>query len=740
MMKRLLVFSTALTALSCYTALASTFTVINTNASGAGSLLQAILDANAHPGADTIVFNIPGAGVHTIHPGFGIPVQDSVVIDGYTQPGASVNTHTNDDNAKLLIELSGPSLDIFANNCTVRGLVLNGFGGGILVSSSGNKVTGNFIGTDPTGMTAVPCQIGVSVAGSSNPANNTIGGLTPADRNVISGNNNYGVALGQGAPSNTVMGNFIGIKADGKGALPNVQVGILDQIPGSTIGGTAAGAGNVISGNHLGIQVNVSGVTIQGNKIGTAADGVAPLGNGLGIEIPPTVFNTLIGGTVPGAGNIIAFNKSTNPAAVVDSGIGIIVVGGSGHSILGNSIFANTNTVPRGTGSGPAPALGIDLFNGTIGVTPNDAGDTDTGANNFQNFPVLTSVTAGPANTVITGTLNSAASTTYRIEFFANTAVDPTGYGEGEIFIGFTNVTTDLSGNASFNVNLAKDTRGKLVTATATAPDGSTSEFSAAVPIGQFLNLSTRLRVLTGNNVAITGFTITGSSNMNVLMRALGPTLGRPPFNVPGVLADPTLALQKGLTTLAPNDNWKNTQQNVIAATGKAPPDDLESAILMNLPPGAYTGVVAGKNGGLGVALVDIYDLDGGMSGSQLTNLSTRGFVDIGANVMVAGVVEANGVIRMLLRALGPTLSQFGVTNVLADPMLEIHDAQGALIASNDNWHDTQAADIQATGKAPPNALESAILIVIPPGNTTAIVRGKNNGIGNALVDAYKLP
>jgi len=279
-----------------------------------------------------------------------------------------------------------------------------------------------------------------------------------------------------------------------------------------------------------------------------------------------------------------------------------------------------------------------------------------------------------------------------------------------------------------------------VVTATATAPDGSTSEFSAPV-IGQFLNLSTRLQVLTGNNVAIIGFTITGNSNMNVLMRAIGPTLGRPPFNVPGSLADPTLALQHGPTTLLTNDNWKNTQQADISATGKAPPDDLESAILSkNLLPGAYTGVVAGKNGGTGVALVDVYDLAGGMSGSQLTNLSTRGFVDVGANVMVAGVVGGNnGAIRMLFRALGPTLSQFGVTNVLADPMLEIHDAQGAVIASNDNWHDMQAADIQATGKAPPNVLESAILIVQPAGNTTAIVRGKNNGTGNALVEVYRI-
>ena len=233
MMKRLLVFSTALTALSFYSVLASTFTVINTNDSGAGSLRQAILDANAHLGADMIVFNIPGSGVHTIKPATNLNVGDSVVIDGYTQAGASVNTLANGDNAKLQIELAGPGvLAIFgANNCTVRGLVINQSGGaGILIGSSGNKVIGNFIGTDAEGMTAKPCVEGIAIIGSPSLANNTIGGLTPADRNVISGNSLAGVSLDEGAPSNIVIGNFIGTNAAGTGALPNLQEGVLDGI------------------------------------------------------------------------------------------------------------------------------------------------------------------------------------------------------------------------------------------------------------------------------------------------------------------------------------------------------------------------------------------------------------------------------------------------------------------------------------------------------------------------------
>src|SRR5262249_48528450 len=161
-------------------------------------------------------------------------------------------------------------------------------------------------------------------------------------------------------------------------------------------------------------------------------------------------------------------------------------------------------------------------------------------------------------------------------------------------------------------------------------------------------------------------------------------------FNVPGSLSDPTLALQNGPTALATNDNWKSTQQAAISATGKAPPDDLESAILSNLAPGAYTAVVAGKNAGTGVALVEAYDLDHAV-GTTVTNLSTRGFVGVGANVMIGGFVGANAVTHVLIRALGVTLSQFGVPNVLADPMLDVRDAQGTSLASNDNWQDTQA-------------------------------------------------
>jgi len=258
------------------------------------------------------------------------------------------------------------------------------------------------------------------------------------------------------------------------------------------------------------------------------------------------------------------------------------------------------------------------------------------------------------------------------------------------------------------------------------------------LPSAQLLNISTRLRVQTGDNVLIGGFIVTGSNNKQVLLRALGPTLSQ--FGVSGVLADPTMELHNGTgALLASNDNWKDTQQSAIAATGLAPPNDLESAILHTFTPGSYTAVVRGKNNTTGVGLVEAYDINKAVD-TTLTNISTRGFVSTDQNVMIGGFISGNGIVRVIVRALGPTLSQFGVPNILADPTLEVRDVNGTLLASNDNWQDSQQAEINASGFAPPDTKESAIIIVRPAANTTAIVRGKNNTTGNALVEAYILP
>ena len=330
--------------------------------------------------------------------------------------------------------------------------------------------------------------------------------------------------------------------------------------------------------------------------------------------------------------------------------------------------------------------------------------------------------------------------TTYRLEFFANDTIDPTGYGEGQTFLVALNPTTNANGHIGFSFQ-TPTTIGpnQRLTATATDPNGNTSEFSGA--IGQLLNISTRLNVQTGAKVLIGGFIIDGLESKSILVRALGPTLGQPPFNLSGVLGDPTLALYQGGTQLAANDNWADTQESEINATGKAPPNVAESAILQPLAPSAYTAILSGKNATTGVGLVEVYDLAPD-SNSTLANISTRGFVETGSSVMIGGFIVQNGIQKVIVRGLGPTLGQppFNVPEALADPVLAIFDANGQQIASNDNWQDSQAAEIQATGKAPPNNSESAIVITRPAGNTTAILSGKNNTTGNALVEAYILP
>ena len=259
------------------------------------------------------------------------------------------------------------------------------------------------------------------------------------------------------------------------------------------------------------------------------------------------------------------------------------------------------------------------------------------------------------------------------------------------------------------------------------------------------LNISTRMRVLTDDKVLIAGFIITGTDLKRVLIRGIGPSLNG--FGT--TLLDPTLELHQGAATIATNDNWKmrpdgTSQQADIEATTIPPANDLESAILMTLSPGTYTAILAGKNGGTGVGLVEVYDL-GQAANSKLANISTRGFVDTGNNVMIGGLIvgggSGGGTARVIVRALGPSVP---VAGALGDPTLELRDGSGTLRDSNDNWKlrpdgSSQQAEIEATGIAPTNNFESALLQTLPAGNYTAIVRGKNNTTGIGLVESYNL-
>ena len=653
-----------------WTGLLATFVVIAGGDFGAGSLRQAILDANAAPGTDTIVFDIGEAGNDslTIMPTSALPaITSPVIIDGSPPEGTFPRIELNGASAGAgvigLLVVSGGS------GSTIRGLAINRFSSaGIWLdgNSSGNTITGNYIGTDPTGTLDLGnAGDGIVIAGS---ANNTIGGTTAALRNVISGNNGDGIEISNAAgigsatgnvvwgnyigtnaagtaalpnsvdgirlavnantntigvtagglgagnvisgnsssgvevfssTNNLIQGNFIGTNAAGTAAIPNASVGVyLLNATNTTIGGTTAAARNIISGNTFhGIQLDgtTTGTLVRGNYIGLNAAGTASIGiQDVGVSInnqnPGPTTNNTIGGTVAGARNVISGNEQdgvriiriggsavssnvvegnyigTDPGGTIDLGngqFGVSISGGATNNRIGGTSSASRNVISgnqddgvflsgsgttgnqiqgnfigtNAAGSGPlansssgvmiANGAGNNTIGGTIadagnliafnsgdgitmtggtgnallsndiysngglgidlsdnGVTLNDAGDGDTGPNNLQNFPVLTSAVQQTETIVFQGTLNSVANTSFRLDFFRSPTADPTGYGEGEIFIGFGNWTTSGSGNVTINATLASNFGGDRMTATATnLTTNDTSEFSLAIQV-----------------------------------------------------------------------------------------------------------------------------------------------------------------------------------------------------------------------------------------------------------------
>lgn len=263
----------------------------------------------------------------------------------------------------------------------------------------------------------------------------------------------------------------------------------------------------------------------------------------------------------------------------------------------------------------------------------------------------------------------------------------------------------------------------------------ATVTINPAGVIQSFTNLSTR-GLVRPSDPMIGGFVITGAAPKKVGIRALGPTMSA--FGVQGVLTDPRVEVRDSSgSIIAANNDWTYTQDAVQAAN-LAPSDPREAVVIPTLAPGNYTAIVTSANGGSGVALCELYDLEPG--NARLSNISTRGYIGVGSEVMIAGfVLGGSEDTRVLVRGLGPTLADFGVNGVCADPMLEAYSGNGALIASNDDWRSVDAAAIQATGLAPPKDAEAAVLATLSPGAYTVVVRGKNSLTGIALIEVYNL-
>ena len=251
------------------------------------------------------------------------------------------------------------------------------------------------------------------------------------------------------------------------------------------------------------------------------------------------------------------------------------------------------------------------------------------------------------------------------------------------------------------------------------------------------LNISTRLRVRSGDDALIGGFIITGSEAKRVIIRAIGPSLAQQGVN--GALENPTLQLfTGGGESLAFNDNWRDTQQAEIEASTIPPGNGLESAIVQTLAPGNYTAVVRGAGDTTGIGLVEVYDL-AQSAPATLANISSRGFVETGENVMIGGFIVGSST-RVVVRAIGPSLAAAGVAGALQDPMLRLVDVNGTEVRANDDWKSDQRAEIEATGIPPGDERESALVANLAAGSYTAIVRGKNNTAGVGLVEVYNVP
>jgi hypothetical protein len=437
-----------------------------------------VVAVGAYGTNDTVAFNITGgcATACTITTaGFPPALAVPMTIDGYTQPGASANTNAFPAamNTVLRIELNTPAgLTVNAAGTTIRGLAINrNNGAAITISAAGGNVTiaGNFIGSNPAGTIAMPGTGGFAVAIELG-SNIVIGGSAPADRNLLSGDRQGGVLIdpfGGVNDGTRIQGNFIGPDVTGTVSLNGPTSGGIradGNSPGNKTTNTAI-IGNLISGNATAITDGSAGGVIQGNLIGTQRDGITPLPNTAGVLLFSNGSNITVGGSGAGQANVIAFNSPNGPGIQVQSS-------SNGNLISQNSIHDNAN-------------LGITLQFPGIPLA-NDACDVDTAPGNLgQNYPVITAAVIAAGNVTISGTLNSTASTDFRLEFFSNTACDPSGNGQGQTFIGFANATTPVGNcDVSFGPLVFPVPAGQTIfTATATELPSNTSEFSACFPV-----------------------------------------------------------------------------------------------------------------------------------------------------------------------------------------------------------------------------------------------------------------
>jgi hypothetical protein len=645
------------------------------------------------------------------------------------------------------VNVTNCTLDHNAAGGIPQGIVSNAAAGGGITNHNGGTVT-------LTGSTLT-----ANSASSGGGAANLSGTFTATDC-IFSAN----TANVQGTGTSNGTGGGI---YHGAGTMTVTNCTITGNTVTGLFGGSGAGSGSGGGIFHTG-PLTISGSTVSGNSAqgGEAMNGTAgaAFGGGVYSSGSLTAVNCTIAGNSLQGGRGLSGN--VGGAA---SGGGIYFAANGTYTVTSSTIVSNTATGGSGTPTAAGVGGGIFNANGTVNlkstlIAGNTAQTPDVnGPYASQGFNLIGKTdgsTGFPSGTDLVGTINAPL----------DPKIDPNGLknnGGPTLTIALLpgSPAIDHGNSATSNGTPATDQRDAGFpriydnpnVANASGGDGSDiGAFEVQVVPGLVANVATRLPVGTGDNVLIEGFIVQGpaGSTKKIIVRAIGPSLAA--SGITDALPNPTLEIHdatNGNAIVATNDNWRTTQVGglitadqsaEIAASGVAPGNDLESAIIANLPPGSYTAVVRGVGNSVGTGVVDAYDLSAA-SPAKLVNVATRGLIQPGDKLMIAGFIVQNGSVRAVVRAIGPSLAAFGITNALPDTTLQLRDGNGAIVVENDDWKirsngTSQQAELEATGLQPTNDLEAAVVATLPPGQYTAQVRGKPETTGTGVVQVYFLP
>jgi hypothetical protein len=771
---------------------AGTLTVTTTADAGAGSLRAAIAAAS---NGDTIQFDAALNGQSIMLTSAELAIDKNITIDG---PGADqlavkkssgspdfrifhillgrtviIEGLTIDGNGTLGAGVWNDRATLTIDGCVVQGCL--GDGGVLCDASFGDDSYLVVVTSIIRNNQADVAGGGIHNEVSSNPVpshailsirNSVVGSNTVGSSDTASGGgiwNNGEMDITNSVVSNNVSGGNGSLVPFGNGGGISSQEGSVLFITNSTISGNSAGlnGGGVY---NVGPFAHLTNSTVSDNS----AFGINDLegwGDGAGIhnggsgsfEITNSTLSnntsSRSGGAVSNRGSLTIGHCTLGGNNAFEGGTIANYNNGATVQIGNTALQVSTSSPSISNISGTITSNGYNLINDNGGgflTGPGDQINTEPMLGPLQN-------NGGPTFTheLLSG---SPAIDTGDPSFTPPPANDQRGAPYQRVFNGRIDIgSLEVQPTQSTPAPTVTPTPPATPTPTATVPPPATptptptlTPTSTPTPTptatpspaaAQALNISTRLRVGTGDNLAIGGFIITGDASKRVALRGIGPSLGN--SGLSDVLPDPTLELRgPDGALITQNDNWPDNfiSAEELIALGLAPQHFNESALVATLEPGSYTVVVAGRNQATGIALVEIYDVDTA-AGSQLANISTRGFVQTGDGVLIGGFILGGGgnSTQVAVRGIGPSLAQNGLSPVLADPTLELRDGDGALLISNDNWQDDpeQAKQLTAHGLAPTNANESGIFGVLPPGTFTVILAGKNGGTGLGLVEIY---